>query len=113
LTRRDIARLVGGGALGITGVALGGRSVAQEIGGELTIGTSAASYRTDVDRATIGMLSPSVNIFESLVCLTPDYQIEPLLAESWEFVEPNTWRFVLRQGVTFHAGTPFTAEAVQ
>ncbi len=66
-----------------------------------------------MDRATIGMYSPNVNIFESLVRLTPDYQIEPLLAESWEFVEPNTWRFVLRQGVTFHDGTPFTAEAVQ
>ncbi len=45
--------------------------------------------------------------------LTPDYQVEPLLAESWEFVEPNTWRFTLRQGVTFHDGTPLTAEAVK
>ncbi|MFP5326719.1 MAG: ABC transporter substrate-binding protein, partial [Acidimicrobiia bacterium] len=112
-TRRDLARLVGAGALGVTASAFGGHSLAQEGGGELTIGTSAASYRTDVDRATIGMYSPNVNIFESLVRLTPDYQIEPLLAESWEFVEPNTWRFVLRQGVTFHDGTPFTAEAVQ
>jgi peptide/nickel transport system substrate-binding protein len=54
----------------------------------------------------------NTNIFESLVRLTPDYQVEPLLAESWEFVEPNTWRFKLRQGVTFHDGTPFTAAAV-
>lgn len=113
LSRRDLARLVGTGALGLSALTLGGRTLAQEGGGELTIGTSAASYRTDVDRATIGMYSPNVNIFESLVRLTPDYQIEPLLAESWEFVEPNTWRFVLRQGVTFHDGTPFTAEAVQ
>lgn len=113
LTRREMVQLAGGGALGLAVLGRGGRAGAQEAGGELTIGTSAASYRVDVDRATIGMYSPNVNIFESLVRLTPDYQIEPLLAETWEFVETNTWRFTLRQGVTFHDGTPFTAEAVR
>jgi peptide/nickel transport system substrate-binding protein len=69
-------------------------------------------YRTEPDRANIGMYPLNTNIFEALVRLTPDYQIEPMLAESWEFVEPNTWRFNLRQNVTFHDGTPFTAAAV-
>ena len=64
------------------------------------------------ERANVGYYPLNTNIFEALVRLTPDYQIEPLLAESWEFVEPNTYRFTLRQGVTFHDGTPFTAEAV-
>jgi ABC-type transport system substrate-binding protein len=27
-------------------------------------------------------------------------------------VEPNIWRFELREGVTFHDGTPLTAEDV-
>lgn len=40
-------------------------------------------------------------------------QIGPWLAESWEIVEPTTWRMVLRQGVTFHNGDPFTAETVK
>jgi peptide/nickel transport system substrate-binding protein len=53
------------------------------------------------------------NIYDTLVRLTPDYQVEPMLAEAWEFIEPNTWRFTLREGVTFHDGTPFTAEAVK
>jgi peptide/nickel transport system substrate-binding protein len=114
LTRRRIVQLAGAGA---GAFALAGRSSnrvsAQEPSGELTIGTGAASYRTDPNRATIGMYSPNVNIFESLVRITPEYQVEPMLAESWEFVEPNTWRFVLRQGVTFHDGTPLTAEAVK
>ena len=81
--------------------------------GELVIGYIADEYRVDPpERANVGYYPLNTNIFESLVRLTPDYQIEPLLAESWEFVEPNTYRFTLRQGVTFHDGTPFTAEAV-
>ena len=31
------------------------------------------------------------------------------LAESWENLDPTTWRMNLRRGVTFHDGTPFTA----
>ena len=34
------------------------------------------------------------------------------LAVSWKAVNPTTWRFQLRKGVTFHDGTPFTADAV-
>jgi peptide/nickel transport system substrate-binding protein len=80
--------------------------------GDLRVGAPEDSYRSD-ERADIGMYPLNTNIFESLVRLTPDYQIEPLLAESWTFVEPNTWRFKLRQGVTFHDGTPFKADAVK
>jgi peptide/nickel transport system substrate-binding protein len=32
------------------------------------------------------------------------------LAISWELVDPATWRFKLREGVTFHNGEPFNAE---
>lgn len=62
----------------------------------MIVGVTEDSYRTD-ERANIGM-PRNTNIYEGLVQLTPDYQIEPLLAESWELVEPNTWRFSRRQG---------------
>jgi len=40
--------------------------------------------------------------------------LKPALAESWEqdAADPRRWRFRLRQGVSFHDGTPVTADAV-
>jgi peptide/nickel transport system substrate-binding protein len=117
LTRRRFVQLVGAGAAALPGLAAAPRGVwaAQTApAGQLVIGTTQDDYRVDPpERANVGYYPLNTNIFESLVRLTPDYQIEPLLAESWEFVEPNTYRFKLRQGVTFHDGTPFTAEAVR
>lgn len=54
-----------------------------------------------------------VNMFDTLVWLTPDFKVEPLLAKSWS-VSPDgkTYSFVLREDVTFHDGTAFDAEAV-
>ncbi|HZO28453.1 MAG TPA: ABC transporter substrate-binding protein [Chloroflexota bacterium] len=43
---------------------------------------------------------------------TPENKIVPQLAESWSQVDPKTWRFKLRQGVKFHNGEAFNADAV-
>jgi peptide/nickel transport system substrate-binding protein len=53
-------------------------------------------------------------VFETLVALEPG-TTEPVpgLATSWEPDEEGTsWTFELREGVTFHDGEPFNAEAV-
>jgi peptide/nickel transport system substrate-binding protein len=52
------------------------------------------------------------HIFDPLVDVTSDSQFLPVLAESWEIVDDLTWRFTLRQGVTFHDGTPFDSSSV-
>ena len=101
-------------ATGAAGISLSMlRHVAAQNGtGSVRIGVSEDGYRVD-ERANVGFYPLNTNIFESLVYMTPEYQIEPMLAESWELIEPNTWRISLRQGVTFHDGSPFTAEAVK
>ena len=40
-------------------------------------------------------------------------EVKPRLAISWQRLAPDTWRFKLRQGVTFHDGATFNAEAVK
>jgi len=52
------------------------------------------------------------NIYEGLVARDKDFEISGQLAESWEQVDPKTWRFKLRDGVTFHDGSAFAADDV-
>ncbi|HHW39195.1 MAG TPA: hypothetical protein GXX18_18490 [Bacillales bacterium] len=52
-------------------------------------------------------------VFEPLVMETSTGQFEGALAHSWSVNETGTeWTFQLREGVTFHDGTPFTSNAV-
>ena len=43
----------------------------------------------------------------------PNYDIAPMLAEFWIWESPIKISFKIRSGVTFHDGTPLTAEAVK
>lgn len=56
-------------------------------------------------------------VTEGLTRIDPlggDPKVLPVLAESWEqSADGETWTFKLRQGVMFHDGTPFNAEAVR
>ena len=52
------------------------------------------------------------HVYEGLVRYDGNLQIEPALATHWEILDERTWRFHLREGVTFHDGAPFTAEDV-
>jgi peptide/nickel transport system substrate-binding protein len=51
-------------------------------------------------------------IFDSLVNRDARDRDIPGLATSWRAVDPTTWEFKLREGVTFHNGNAFTAEDV-
>jgi len=54
------------------------------------------------------------NIVETLVQKNPkNNSLMPRLATSWKRVDPLTWRFTLRQGVSFHDGAPFNAQALK
>ncbi|SFZ80595.1 peptide/nickel transport system substrate-binding protein [Devosia enhydra] len=60
---------------------------------------------------------PTANImfqlYDALVTMDGAGQFQPALATEWSNPEPTTWRFKLREGVTFHNGEPFNAAAVK
>ncbi|MBW8637565.1 ABC transporter substrate-binding protein [Hoeflea sp. WL0058] len=56
-----------------------------------------------------------LNVYETLTRFDPAAgKADPLLATSWSVSDDGlTWTFKLREGVTFHDGTPFDAEAAK
>jgi peptide/nickel transport system substrate-binding protein len=82
-------------------------------------------YGTDFGDTISGHLAPfaSTAVCDVLV-MQPIYEgltsknlltgeLEPALAESWEVIDDQTVEFTLRDGVTFHDGSAFDAEAVK
>jgi peptide/nickel transport system substrate-binding protein len=54
------------------------------------------------------------NVFDRLVSLDSNMDIAPELAKDWDISDDGlTYTFYLEEGVTFHDGTPFNAEAVK
>ncbi|RNF39533.1 glutathione ABC transporter substrate-binding protein [Planococcus salinus] len=83
-------------------------------GGDLIL--AVASDPTSLDPHGANDIPSSVvqeNIYETLVNTNDDNEIIPGLAESWEAIDELTWSFQLREGVTFHDGESFNAEAVK
>lgn len=53
------------------------------------------------------------HLFDGLVHRDPEtFTLRPLLATAWRYVDDTTLEFELRRGVTFHDGSPFTADDV-
>lgn len=110
LSRRRF--LVGSGlALASAGRPPGARAQARR--GEIIAGVSERALTLDpANHYSISSTSVLRHIFDPLVEVTNDSKFQPALAESWRVVNNTTWRFVLRQGVKFHDGTPFNADSV-
>jgi peptide/nickel transport system substrate-binding protein len=84
-------------------------------GATLTFGTSADPVVLDGALVSDGESLRAIDqMFEGLVTLEPGTtEVIPALAESWEISEDGLdYTFSLRDGVTFHDGTEFNADAV-
>ncbi|WP_313801756.1 ABC transporter substrate-binding protein [Cytobacillus sp.] len=83
-------------------------------GNEIVIGVSGDPQNWDpIDTFLLDWSTVATSVFEGLVDRTIDLELQPGLAESWEYLDDKTLQFKLRQGVTFHNGEPFNADAVK
>ena len=83
-------------------------------GGEATIAYETDVANFDPVKASGGINFPLLlQVYDTLIRFTAELEPEAGLAESWEFTDDNTLVLTLREGVKFHDGTPFNAEAVK
>lgn len=110
---RYLKSLLGGAILGL---GLIGPALAQEPqhGGELVTAISADPESLFPGRTNNSSAQDAwLYALEGLVELDEENNVVPWLAESWTISEDNTaYTFKLREGVQFHDGTPFNADAV-
>ncbi|MEU6645112.1 ABC transporter substrate-binding protein [Saccharomonospora sp. NPDC046836] len=84
-------------------------------GGTFVFGAAGAPSNFDPFFASDGeTFRVTRQMFEGLVGIKPGTaELEPELATAWEpSPDGKTWTFTLQEGVNFHDGTPFNADAV-
>jgi peptide/nickel transport system substrate-binding protein len=83
-------------------------------GGTLRMGMQADPTQFDPQKLSATAIWRAIeNMYDTLTRIKPDLTIEPSLAESWDISEDGTvYTFHIRQGVTFHDGSPLTADDV-
>ncbi|MGF1562752.1 MAG: ABC transporter substrate-binding protein [Geminicoccaceae bacterium] len=110
-TRRALGRLGLFAAL----VAFGAPAQAQTPPGVLIVGQIAEPKSMDPHAVTaVNDFRILINVYDGLVRYADGtLEVEPALATDWTISDDGlVYTFTLREGVTFHDGTPLTAEAV-
>lgn len=87
---------------------------ATNAGGGGEAGVLRVAYTEDTyGPERLGKWPLNTRMFDTLVNIDEQLEIKPMLATDWDHdVDSNTYTFELREGVTFHDGTEFTAEHV-
>lgn len=103
-------------AVGMTACASSERGAGGDAaGGTFVFGAAGAPKNFDPIFNDDGeSFRPARQMFDTLITYKPGTtELEPGLATEWKSTpDGKTWTFTLREGVTFHDGTPFDATAV-
>lgn len=111
LLGRTRAALTGGLAalvIGTVGIIAGAANAET-----LHVGVQGLPDSLDTSVSSFAALNLALQTMDPLIKRDNSGKPLPGLAKSWEAVDDLTWRFDLRDDVTFHDGTPFTAEDVK
>lgn len=85
-----------------------------ETGGELTVDLASDPVSLDPHAANDGNSLYVMNaMYDTLVALDKELNIQPALAESFEQIEDTVWEAKIREDVTFHDGSALNAEVVK
>lgn len=87
-------------------------AAAQEGSLTISIGFGPTAEVPDPRASYNGWMSNQTGVTETLMGIDYDLNLYPRLAESIEQSSPTTWRVILRDGLTFHDGSPVTSQAV-
>ena len=116
LGRREVLKLLGAGGVGLMASApMTARAAAAtpKKGGLYRLGRVQDVLNFNPSNLSQGNEPMIFQIYDTLVRIGDDFQLEPRLAESWRF-SPDylTMTIKLRQGLKFHSGREFTADDV-
>lgn len=97
-----------------SGEAASETSTAKSPDNDMVVAMQADVTNLDPHVSSNGVSNTVTNtMYEALVTFDADANIIPMLAKEWTMSEDGlTYTFVLNEGVTFHDGEPFNAEAV-
>ncbi len=111
IPRRFLAILVAG----VLFVGIGFGTFAQQSGGTLTIGFATELDTLDTFRSALAAPLKILGLVcDTLFAFDNNLQPQPVLVESWEQAEDGLkWTFKLKEGISFHDGTPFNAQELK
>jgi peptide/nickel transport system substrate-binding protein len=109
------APFLGRGLDALASPALQDATPAPTPGGILKVGLQSDPTALDPQKQSLTAIWHVIeHIYDGLTRINPDLTVGPGLAEGWEISEDGTsYMFVLREGVTFHDGTPLKASDVK
>lgn len=79
---------------------------------EQTLIIADSGARPNIDPGLQGNSLSNFLVAEGLTSISPDFEIVPCVAKSWEHVGDDVWRFHLNENILFHDGSKVTADDV-